>query len=359
MKTQLMLFAFLGILLLASCDTQQSSEGTQDSKELKEETIANKETSQAQPGEASDQVKKLAEQASSTFGTILEKMPGNETDSSDMVALGEKLYNEKLLSTNDTISCNSCHRLDENKTGVDNLPTSPGAHGEPGKRNSPTVLNAGFQIAQFWDGRAADLVEQAKGSVLNPVEMAMPDEATVVEKLTRALDYQEMFKKTFPEDENPLTYHNVTRAIASFERTLITQDRFDDFQKGQHDALNPEEQKGLALFIKSECITCHNGPVLGGNSYQKVGLVHPYENIEDLGRFSVTKQEADKYVFKVPVLRNIVLTGPYFHNGKVATLDEAVKLMAWLQLGKELTDEEVHNIVKFLHSLSDKKRAVS
>jgi len=365
MKTQLILFAFLGLFLFAGCNSQQQTEKGKQAGEAgkkKEEAAVKPETKpvpQGQSKEAEGLAQQLAKQASTTFGTIPDKMPGSDVDTPEMIALGEKLYHEKLLSTNDTISCNSCHRLDEKKGGVDNLPTSPGVHGEPGKRNSPTVLNAGLQIAQFWDGRAKDLVEQAKGPILNPVEMSMPDEATVVEKLTKAQQYHEQFKKVFPEDENPLTYNNVARAMAAFERTLVTHDRFDDFQKGQLDALTPEEQSGLDLFMKTGCLSCHSGPLLGGNMFQKMGAVHPYENTEDLGRFSVTKQEADKYVFKVPMLRNIALTGPYFHDGKAATIEEAVKQIAWLQLGKQLSDEEIRSIVKFLHTLSDKTRTAS
>ncbi|RMD59595.1 MAG: cytochrome-c peroxidase [Nitrospirae bacterium] len=307
-------------------------------------------------------VAELIKQANSIFGKIPEKMPGSENDTPELIELGKKLYFDKRLSVNDTISCNSCHNIENKKAGVDNLPTSPGAHGKRGNRNSPTVLNAGFHIAQFWDGRAATLEEQAKMPIINPVEMAMPSEEEgkeVVKKVSSIDDYNELFKKAFPNEPEPLTFDNIAKAIAAFERTLITKDLFDDFLSGKKDALTEEEIEGLELFIKNGCTACHNGPLLGGRMFQKIGTVHPYENKEDLGRFNVTGIESDKYVFKVPSLRNVVLTYPYFHDGRVPTIEEAVKKMAWLQFGKELTEEEVNKIVKFLNTLSDKSRVSS
>ena len=286
-----------------------------------------------------------------------DKMPGAEKDSVALVALGKKLYLDKRLSTNNSQSCNSCHNVEGKGGGVDNQPTSPGAFGKRGGRNSPTVLNAGLQLAQFWDGRAADLVAQAKGPVLNPIEMAMPSEAEVVKKLGEAKDYPPLFDKAFPGAGSKVTYDNIAKAIAAFERTLITHDRFDDFLKGSDKALSALELKGANLFLTTGCITCHTGPLIGGGMYMKVGLVNPYEDTSDLGRFDVTKDNDDKFKFKVPTLRNIVLTAPYFHDGKIATLPEAVKKMAWLQLGKELKDDEIKAIVAFLGALTDKPRA--
>lgn len=240
---------------------------------------------------------------------------------------------------------------------MDNEATSPGAFGKRGGRNSPTVLNAGLQLAQFWDGRAADLVAQAKGPILNPGEMAMPSEAEVVKKLGAAKDYPPLFDKAFSGAGSKISYENIAQAIAAFERTLITRDRFDDFLKGSDKALSALELKGANLFLTTGCTTCHTGPLIGGGMYMKVGLVNPYENTTDLGRFEVTKDNDDKFKFKVPTLRNIALTAPYFHDGKIATLPDAVKKMAWLQLGKELKDDEIKAIVAFLGSLTDKSRA--
>jgi cytochrome c peroxidase len=294
-------------------------------------------------------------QAKAFFGALPERMPGADKDTPEMVILGERLFNEKKLSANGTQACNSCHRVDSKLGGVDNEATSPGAFGKRGGRNSPTVLNAGFQMAQFWDGRAPSLEHQAKGPILNPIEMAMESDNAAIKRLRETTEYPPLFKKAFPEDKEAITYDNVARAIAAFERTLVTRDRFDDFQRGDAKALNSVEMKGLKLFVETGCATCHSGPVLGGNSYQKAGLIHPLDS-SDVGRAEVTKEDEDKFKFKVPMLRNIALTGPYFHDGKVISLEEAVRKMAWHQLDKRLTDEEVSSIVSFLNTLTDKSR---
>ncbi len=288
-----------------------------------------------------------------------DKMPGAEKDTAAQIALGKKLYFERRLSVNGKQSCNDCHMVDQNRAGVDNEPTSEGAEGKRGGRNSPTTLNAGFHFAQFWDGRAKDLVEQAKGPVLNPVEMAMPDENEVVKRLQAEANYPKLFKAAFPGEDKPISYHNFARAVAAFERTLITHDRFDDFLKGEDKALNAKELEGLNLFLSAGCTTCHVGPTIGGNMYQKIGVLHPYANTNDMGRFKVTGEEWDQYRFKVPSLRNVALTAPYFHDGRVADLNSAVKQMAYLQLGKDLTDKEISSLTTFLNSLSDKTRRAS
>lgn len=311
-----------------------------------------------QAAAATPDAAQLRERAKLMFGVLPDKMPGSENDTPELIALGRDLYFDNRLSANNSQSCNTCHAVDNNRGGVDNEPTSLGAFGKRGGRNSPTVLNAGFHFAQFWDGRAKDLVEQAKGPVLNPVEMGMTDDKAVVAKLSAVPEYRAAFKKVFTTDADPLTYDNVARAIAAFERTLITRDRFDDFLKGDDKALTEKELKGLDTFVSVGCIACHTGPLLGGNSYQKIGLVNPF-NGKDTGRYEVTKDEADKYKFKVPSLRNIAITAPYFHDGRASTLEEAVKEMAWLQLGKKLTDEEVNSIVTFLQTLTDKPRAAA
>lgn len=288
-----------------------------------------------------------------------EKMPGSENDTPARVKLGRELFFEKKLSANNTQSCNSCHAVDQNRGGVDNEPTSPGAFGKRGGRNSPTVLNAGFHIAQFWDGRAKTLEDQAKGPVLNPGEMAMPSEAAVIEKLKAEKKYVGGFKKAFPGEADPVTYDNFAKAVASFERTLRTNDRFDDFLKGDDKALSSSELKGLDTFLSIGCTTCHSGPLLGGNDYKKLGILNAYENTADKGRIEVTKEDYDEFVFKVPSLRNIALTAPYFHDGSQKTLDEVVQKMAWLQLGKKLSAEETQHLSAFLRALSDKKRALA
>jgi cytochrome c peroxidase len=299
----------------------------------------------------------LRTKAKDVFGPLPDKMPGSENDTPARIELGKKLYFERRLSLDNTISCNSCHGIEGAKAGVDNQPTSFGVGDKRGDRNSPTTLNAGFHFAQFWDGRAPTLKEQAKGPVLNPVEMAMPSDTEVVKRLKADAEYPRMFAKAFPQTTE-ITYDNMAEAIAAFERTLITHDRFDDFQKGDDKALNPQELQGLELVLNTGCTTCHVGPAMGGNSYQKVGLVNPYET-SDPGRAKVTKEDSDKGKFKVPSLRNIALTAPYFHDGKVTTLNEAVKKMAFHQLDKKLTDAEVAAIVSFLNALTDKPRAAT
>ncbi len=306
---------------------------------------------------SSAQVGEIRKQGHELLGTLPDKAPGSEKDTPELVALGKKLYFEKQLSENGTMSCNSCHQIDGHKAGVDGQPTSPGAFGKRGDRNSPTVLNAALQFKQFWDGRAASLEEQAKGPILNPIEMAMPSEAVVLQRLRSNEEYQRRFARAFPGSGEKINYDNVAEAIAAFERTLVTKDRVDDFLKGQQTALNDHELQGMKLFLETGCTTCHNGPLLGGNSFQKVGLVHPYDNTKDVGRLAVSQSEDDKYKFKVPTLRNVALTGPYFHDGAVTQLPEAVRRMAWMQLGLELPDGQVDAIVAFLQALTDKQRA--
>jgi cytochrome c peroxidase len=298
----------------------------------------------------------LMSSANRFFSPLPDAMPGSENDTPERIALGKKLFFEKRLSINDEQSCASCHRLEEGFAGVDNLPVSPGARGQLGTRNSPTVLNAGWQDSQFWDGRAEDLVEQAKEPILNPIEMGMPDEQAVEEKLRGITEYRDAFAAAFPGDEPAITYQNIAEAIAAFERTLITPSRFDDFMNGDADALSEAEQRGLKAFIRIDCKSCHDGKLVGGETYEPLGKENPYENQSDQGMYEVTKDESDRMFFKVAPLRNVALTAPYFHDGKIRTLDEAVRKMGTLQLDEELTDEQVSDITGFLKALTDKNR---
>ena len=283
-------------------------------------------------------------------------MPGSENDTPKRIALGRKLFFEKRLSINDTQSCASCHRLEDGFAGVDNLPTSPGARGEQGTRNSPTVLNSGWQDSQFWDGRAEDLVEQAKGPILNPIEMGMPDEQAVVNKVRGIVEYQKEFALAFPGDEPVINYQNIAVAIAAFERTLITPGRFDDFMNGDADALSEAEKRGLKTFLKIDCKSCHDGILIGGETYEPLGKEHPYENQDDQGMYLLTGDENDRMFFKVAPLRNVALTAPYFHDGKIKTLEEAVRKMGKLQLDEDLSDQQVNDITSFLKAFTDKNR---
>lgn len=298
----------------------------------------------------------LQERAKTLFGELPEIADNPENPiTEEKVILGKQLYFDVRLSKDNTQSCNTCHNL--NTFGVDNLPTSPGNDGKNGTRNSPTVLNAALHASQFWDGRNKDVEEQAGGPILNPVEMAMPSEEFVIERLSGIEEYKELFAKAFPQEEQPITYKNLQKAIGAFERKLITPSKFDDYLAGNDEALNEQEKRGLETFMTTGCITCHSGNALGGQLIQKFGLFGNYWELTksdriDEGRFEVTKNEVDKYFFKSPSLRNIEKTYPYFHDGSVKDLNKAVKIMAKLQLNKELTDEETNDIVAFLNTLT-------
>jgi cytochrome c peroxidase len=268
------------------------------------------------------------------------------------VALGRMLFFEPRLSLKDDLSCNSCHRLDS--YGMDQQPTSPGAGGKRGTRNSPTVYHAAVNFAQFWDGRAPDVEAQAKGPILNPTEMAMPNAELVVARLRQMPGYVAAFAQAYPGSSQPVSYDHVGNAIGAFERGLITPSRWDDYLRGNQAALNPSELEGLKVFIDVGCMVCHTGSLLGGNSYQRTGAVKPWLNQHDQGRFEVTHDPGDKMMFKVPTLRNVAETAPYFHDGSVATLPEAVQVMAQHQLGMDLEPGEVTAIVAWLHSLTGK-----
>ena len=273
----------------------------------------------------------------------------------EWVKLGKKLYFDNRLSKDNTQSCNTCHNV--SSFGVDNKAFSEGNDGGLGGRNSPSTYNAALHMAQFWDGREPDVEAQAGGPILNPVEMAMPDEKTVVDRLSEVDEYKTLFATAFPEDSKPITYSNLKTAIGAYERMLITPSDFDKYMLGDDNALSSDEKQGLNTFIESGCIACHTGPLLGGNMYQKFGLFGnywEYTNSEkiDSGRFDVTGKESDKYLFKVPSLRNIEKTYPYFHDGSVAELEEAISIMAKTQANKELTEGQIEEIITFFKTLT-------
>lgn len=292
----------------------------------------------------------LRARAATIFGTLPTEVPNPDNPfSEEKIKLGRMLYYDPRLSKGQDISCNTCHPLD--RYGVDGEKTSLGHKGERGARNAPTVYNAALHIAQFWDGRAADLEEQAKGPVENPVEMAMPSVDYVVKVLRSIPDYRQRFRAAFPDGEHAVTFDNMAKAIAAFERKLMTPSSFDSFLAGDANALTQAQLAGLQTFMDTGCVTCHQGPAVGGGMFQKLGLVKAYGS-EDPGRFAVTHQEADRNVFKVPSLRNVVQTGPYFHDGSIATLDEAIRVMAEHQLGVQLSPEKVASIKQFLGALT-------
>jgi cytochrome c peroxidase len=304
----------------------------------------------------------LLETAQSLFEPIPEQPPaltGLEA-TPDRIELGRMLYFEPRLSESHAITCNSCHIV--GLGGVDVQSTSIGHRWQRGGRNAPTVLNAVFNTAQFWDGRAQDLEEQAGGPLVNPIEMGTTD-THVVEQLKGIPGYLEKFQKAFPDQAEPITFTNVRDAIALFEATLITPNApFDRFLRGEPDALTAEQREGLQLFVDNGCAACHNGINVGGGMYAPFGVVEKpgaeFLPPEDHGRFMVTKTPSDEYVFKVPTLRNIALTPPYFHTGQSWDLRQAVAVMGASQLGIELSDEEVGKIATFLHALTGEQPEV-
>jgi len=283
------------------------------------------------------------------FGTEPSAPAVDNPGTPEKVALGKALYHDASLSKNGNLSCASCHDLAN--YGVDNKPTSPGSDGKNGERNTPTVYNAHRQFVQFWDGRAPTVEEQALKPVLNPVEHGVADEPALVAKMKARPELVEGFQKAFPGSGDPVTAGNFKLAIGAFERTLVTKSRWDEYLDGNQKALTNEELVGLKTFMDSGCITCHMGRLLGGHMYQKVGLIKPYPS-QDTGRMQVTGSEADKFLFKVPTLANCEKTAPYYHDGKIATLEEAVKNMAEIQLGQNLPAEKVAAIVTFLKALT-------
>ncbi|MET0026004.1 MAG: cytochrome-c peroxidase [Candidatus Thiodiazotropha sp.] len=265
------------------------------------------------------------------------------------VELGKKLYFDPRLSKSGFISCNSCHNL--SMGGTDNLKTSIGDHWQQGPINAPTVLNSSLNLAQFWDGRAADLKAQAGGPIANPGEMGFTHELAVgvIESIP---EYVAEFKLVFGTDK--VTIDEVTQAIAEFEKTLVTPNSpFDQWLLGDKEALHANELAGYKLFKESGCTACHNGEAVGGNSFQKMGLMEPYQTKSSAeGLAAVTGKDADRFKFKVPTLRNVEMTYPYFHDGEAETLTEAVDIMGRLQLGKKFSKEENAQIVAFLKTLT-------
>ncbi len=290
--------------------------------------------------------------------------PNDNPTTPEKVELGKILYFDPRLSSTGTVSCNSCHNV--MLGGEDNRPVAVGVHGKTGDRSAPTVWNAAFNSTQFWDGRAKSLEDQARGPVVNPIEMGMQSWDQVVARLKKIPGYPELFKKAFgPEAE--ITEDNVVKAIAAYERTLITPNSpYDRYVKGDKSAQNEQQKRGMKLFQEIGCVGCHSGPAFNGQwglkegegffakfpTFRNAYYEKKYGFMDDLGRYNVTKREEDKHMFKVPTLRNVALTAPYFHNGAVKTLEEAVKVMAKLQLNRDLSDEQVADIVAFLKALT-------
>ena len=288
--------------------------------------------------------------------------PADNPTTDAKVELGKMLYMDPRFSSTGTVSCNSCHNVMEG--GDDSRPTSMGVHGKTGGRNAPTVWNSAFHSVQFWDGRAPTLEEQAKGPVANPVEMGMKDVDTAMDRVRKIPGYKPYFDKAF--GENAMTVDNAAKAVAAFERTLITPNSaYDRFVKGDKTALTGQQQRGMNLFAEVGCTSCHSGAAFNGPTmpagtgffmkfptFADSDYVSKYDLIKDKGRFDVTGNKADLQMFKVPTLRNVALTAPYFHNGSVKVLDEAVRVMAKVQLNKDLEETQVEDIVAFLNGLT-------
>lgn len=289
--------------------------------------------------------------------------PADNPTTEAKVELGRTLYFDPRFSSTGTVSCNSCHNV--MLGGEDNRPNSMGVHGQTGGRSSPTVWNSAFSSSQFWDGRAATLEEQAKGPVTNPIEMGMSDLEVAMDRVRSIPGYRPLFEAAFGTD-NPMTVDNAAKAVAAYERTLITPNSpYDRYVKGEKTALSEQQIRGMDTFAEVGCTSCHSGAAFNGPAmkpgtgflmkfptFTDKGYVKQYDLMADMGRFEVTRQEADKHRFKVPTLRNVALTAPYFHNGAVPTLEEAVRVMSKTQLNRELNDEQVADLVAFLKALT-------
>lgn len=293
----------------------------------------------AQESEAREQV------AQGLFATLpdVPPIPEDNPMTPEKIELGKMLYFEPRLSASGVISCHTCHNL--SLGGTDRLPTSLGHEFLTGGRNAPTVLNAAFFNLQFWDGRATGLEEQAQGPIQAGVEMAMPADLAV-QRIASIEGYLPYFEAAFPGEENPITFDNIAKAIATFERTLITpDDGLDRYLRGDVSALSDDAKRGMEIVAQVGCLACHNGPMLS------TGILMPFQHGDDLGRATVTGEASDEYLFRVATWRNVSLTAPYFHDGSAETLEEAVRIMGSVQLKRELTEDEVFYIVAFLNSL--------
>lgn len=300
----------------------------------------------------------LIKRASQILGPLPTSMPSEQNPiTPEKVRLGKILFYEPRISVDGTVSCAKCHPIA--LYGADGLRKSVGHNCKENPRNDPTIFNAASQISEHWIGNRTSVEDQAKQSVTGPPAFGMPSNESVEKILRSYKEYEVLFKAAFPGDKEPATVDNFAKAIGAFERTLITPAPFDAFLKGSKDALTAEQKGGLSAFLDQGCAGCHGSPYVGGQMYQKFGLIEPYQKYTrsekvDEGRYAVTKNESDKYVFKVPVLRNVAMTPPYFHDGSIGSLAEAVWIMGKIQLGKDLSKEQVQDIVSFLRALTGK-----
>ena len=298
----------------------------------------------------------LINKAGQILGPLPQTMPSEQNPITPAkVRLGKVLFYELRISIDGTVSCAKCHPI--SLYAADGLKKARGNNCKENPRNAPTIFNAASQISEHWIGNRTSVEDQAKQSVTGPPAFGMPSYESVEKILREMKGYVTLFQEAFPGEKEPVTIDNFARAIGAFERTLVTPAPFDDFMQGNASALTEQQKKGLKTFLDTGCMTCHFSPYVGGQIYQKFGVFEPYmkytksEKIDE-GRFAVTKKEADKYLFKVPVLRNVAMTPPYFHDGSVDKLDQAVWIMAKIQLGKDLSRQQTGDIAAFLTSLT-------
>ena len=298
----------------------------------------------------------LLKQAKQNFGPLPRVMFSEKNPiTPEKVQLGKILFYESRISVDGTVSCARCHPI--SLYAADGLKKSIGNNAKVNPRNAPTVFNAAGQIAAHWIGNRTDVEDQAKQAVIGPPSFGMPSYEAVEKRLKEIKGYRDLFKGAFPETNNPVTVDNFAKAVGAFERTLVTPSPFDGFLKGDLGALKEQEKSGLKTFMEAGCVGCHSGPYVGGQMYEKFGSIEPYWKFTkseaiDEGRFAVSKNEFDKYVFKVPGLRNVARTPPYFHDGAVDQLEDAVWIMGKVQLGKDLAQSQMEDIVAFLKSLT-------
>ncbi len=339
-----------GLLIAAGCSESQEISGNADDSATASSSSTEQQATHKAADVDSSQAEEIAARVDNLRNEPIEPIEVVASDSPKQVDLGRMLWFDTRLSKSGGLSCNSCHDLA--KGGTDNMPTSIGHNWAEGPINSPTVLNSRYSLAQFWDGRAKDLTEQAGGPIENPIEMASSHEH-VVKVLNSIPEYKNLFHDAF-DDDGDITIEQITSALAEFENTLVTpNDAFDQWLKGDDEALTAQELNGYKLFKDSGCVACHNGVALGGSSFQKFGVFEEYttQNLSK-GRYDVTGKEEDKFWFKVPTLRNIELTYPYFHDGQVNSLSKAVNIMGKIQLNREYTEDETADIVAFLKTLT-------
>ncbi len=300
----------------------------------------------------------LLKQAKQIFSPLPQVMVSEKNSiTPEKVKLGKMLFYESRISIDGTVSCVKCHPI--SLYGADGLKKSIGNNCKVNPRNAPTLFNAAAQISAHWIGNRTDVEDQARQSVIGPPSFGLPSYEALEKKLREIKGYNDLFKKAFPKDDDPITVDNFAKSVGAFERTLVTPSPFDAYLKGGKGGLKEKEKRGLKTFIEGGCTACHSGQYMGGQMYQKFGIVEPYwkytqsETIDE-GRYVVTKNESDKYLFKVPVLRNVAKTAPYFHDGSIGKLEDAVLIMGKVQFGRDLTKPQVENIIAFLISLTGK-----